>query len=255
MITRRNTFLTARRDAPQESVRARTVGGAKRRRVLACVVCGMVIALPGPLPRVASQTIQGDSHTFAGGRTAYLNAAGKWEKARITVDSTGIRVEQRSPSYAVAEIDSSALRGEAGSQQPCSVGSGSVTTRGGSGRGFASGLIGVGLATGVLLALERFLIPSLAKEAERRGAKAEDIGKVRPTVEKYVRIGGLAGVGLSVVLAVKSAVGGKEVLHPHFEIRAGLQRISVRVRKSDSFRFEEAAQNACSSISDAAALL
>ena len=252
MMIRGNRRSTTRCGGPQESVWASTAGGAGLRRVLACVLCGMVVAMPGPLPRASSQTIQGDSHTFAGGRTAYLNAAGKWEKARITVDSSGILVEQRSPSLAVAEIDSSALRGEAGLKQPCDVGSGSVTARGGSGRGLASGLIGVGLATGVWLALERFLIPSLAKEAERQGARSEDVGKVRPTVEKYVRIGGLAGVALSVVLAVKGTVAGKEVVHPHFEIRAGLQRVSVRVRKSDSFRFEEAARSACASISDAA---
>ena len=250
MMIRGTTFLTIRCGGPQGSARASTASGAGRRKALACVLCGIAVALPGPLPRVFSQTLPSDSHTFAGGRTAYLNAAGKWEKARITVNAAGIRVEQRSRSSAVAEIDSSALRGEAGAQQPCDVGRGSVTARGGSGRGLASGLIGVGLAAGVWIALERFLIPSLAKEAERQGARSEDIGKVQPTVEKYVRIGGLAGVGLSVVLAVKSTVAGKEVIHPHFEIRAGLQRVSVRVRKSDTFRFEEAAKKACSSISD-----
>ena len=219
--------------------------------MLAWILCGTLAALAGPLPRVLPQELPSYSHTFSGGRTAYLDAAGKWKKARVSVDSSGIRVQRRSQRSPVAVIDSTALRGEAGAQQPCEVGSGSVTTRGAGGRNLASGMIGVGIAAGAWIALERFLVPSLAKEAERRGAKTEEIESVRPTVEKYVRIGGLAGVGLSLALAIKSAVGGKEIIRPHFEIRAGLQRVSVRVRKSDTFRFEEQARNACASIADA----
>ena len=251
MKIRGDALLKIRCGGSQGPARASAASGAGRRKILACILCGMLAALAGPLPRVLPQALPIDSDTFSGGRTAYLNAAGKWEKARITVDSSGIRVQRRSQQSPVAVIDRSALRREASSQQPCEVGSGSVTARGAGGRRLASGLIGVGIAAGAWIALERFLVPTLAREAERRGASSEDIGTVRPTVEKYVRIGGLAGVGLSVVLAVKSAVAGKEIIRPHFEIRAGLQRVSVRVRKSDTFRFEEAARNACSGIADA----
>ena len=251
MKFRGDTHLTIGCRGPHGAASSSGTSGAGRRKVLASVLCGMLAFLAGPLPRIFSQALPSDSHTFSGGRTAYLNTAGKWEKARITVDSSGIRIQRRPQQSPVAVIDRSALRGEAGSQQPCEVGSGSVTARGAGGRNLASGLIGVGIAAGVWIALERFLIPSLANEAERRGASSEDIQSVRPTVEKYVRIGGLAGVGLSIVLALKSAVGGKEIIRPHFEIRAGLQRLSVRVRKSDSFRFEQEATKACSSITDA----